>query len=98
MVFDPTSIDSQYERTPPPWEQNNIMFATSLSCFKKEQTSETVFRKEYQQLRERYNSYFEDYTDGSNCEQKVVAAAFYAEVPDEPGIRLRDGSSVFMQS
>ena len=63
--IDPTSIDSQYERTPPPWEQNNIMFDTSLSCFKKDHTSETVFQKAYQQLRERYNSYFEAYTDGS---------------------------------
>ena len=49
---DPTSTDNQYERTPPPWEQSNIMFDTSLSCFKKDQTSETVFWKEYQQLRE----------------------------------------------
>ena len=55
----PNSIDSQYERTPPPWKHSNIMFETSLSCFKKEQTSETVLRKEFQQLRERYNSHFE---------------------------------------
>ena len=54
--IEPNSIDGQYERTPPPWEHSNIMFDTSLSCFKKEQTSETVLRKEYQQLRERYNS------------------------------------------
>ena len=58
--------------------------------------SEAVFRKEYQQLRERYNSYSEAYTDGSKCEQKVAAATFYPEDPDNPGaIRLRDGSSVF---
>ena len=94
--IDLTSIDSQYERTPPPWEHHNIIFDTSLSCFKKDQTSETVFRKEYQQLRERYNSYFEAYTDGSKCEQKVAAAAFYPEDPHDPGtMRLRDGSSVF---
>ena len=94
--IDPTSIDSQYERTSPPWEQHNIIFDTSLSGFKKDQTSETVFWKEYQQLRERYNSHFEAYTDGSKCEQKVAAAAFYPEDPDDPGIiRLRDGSSVF---
>ena len=94
--IDLTSIDSQYERTLPPWEQHNIIFDISLSCFKKDQTSETVFRKEYQQLREQYNSYFEAYTDGSKCEQKVAAAAFYPEDPDDPGItRLRDGSSVF---
>ena len=51
--IDLTSIDSQYERTPPPWEQHNIIFDTSLSCFKKDQTSETIFQKEDQQLRER---------------------------------------------
>ena len=45
-----TLIDNQCERTPPPWEQNNIMFDTSLSCFTKDRTSKTVFRKEYQQL------------------------------------------------
>ena len=70
--------------------------AIKVSCFKKDQTSETVFRKEYQQLRERYNSYFEAYTDGSKCEQKVAAAAFYHEDPDDPRTtRLRGGSSVF---
>ena len=94
--IDLNSIDSQCERTPPAWEQHNIIFDTSLSCFKKDQTSETVFRKEYQQLRERYNSHFEAYTDGSKCEQKVAAAAFFPEDPDDPGTtRLRDGSSGF---
>ena len=94
--IEPNSIDSQYERTPPPWEHSNIMFDTSLSCFKKEQTSETVLRKEFQQLRERYNSYFEAYTDGSKSEHKVAAAAFFTKDPDNPKtIRLRDGSSVF---
>ena len=90
------STDSQCERTPAPSVQQNIIFDTSLSCFKKDQTSETVFRKEYQQLREQYNSHFEAYTDGSKSEQKVAAAAFYPEYPDDPGTtRLRDGSSIF---
>ena len=40
--IDPTSIDSQNELTPPPWEHNNIMFNTSLSCLKKDQTTETA--------------------------------------------------------
>ena len=94
--IEPNSIDSQYERTPPPWEHSNIMFDTSLSCFKKEQTSETVLRKEFQQLRERYNSYFEAYTDGSKSEHKVAAAAFFTKDLDNPKTtRLRDGSSVF---
>ena len=65
------------------------MFDTSLSCFKKDQTSETVFRTKYQQLHERYNLNFEAYTDGSKCEQKVAAAAFYPRDPDDLGtIRL----------
>ena len=72
------------------------MFDTSLSCLKKEQTSETVLRKEFQRLRERYNSYFEAYTDDSKSEHKVAAAAFLTKDPDNPKItRLRDGSSVF---
>ena len=90
---EPNSIDSQYEQTPPPWEHSSIMFDTSLSCFKKEQTSETVLRKEFQQLRERYNSYFEAYTDGSKSEHKVAAAAFFTKDPDKPKITgLRVGS------
>ena len=93
--IEPNSIDNQYERTPPSWEHSNIMFDTSLSCFKKKQTSETVLRKEYQQLRELYNSYFEAYTDGSKSEHKVAAAAFFTKDPDNPKTtRLRDGSSV----
>ena len=72
------------------------MFVTSLSCFKKDQTSETVFGKEYQQLRERYDSYLEANTDGSKYEQKVAAIAYYTKDPDDLGtIRLRDGSFVF---
>ena len=72
------------------------MFDTSLSCFKEDQTSETVFWKEYQQLRERYNSYFKAYTDGSKCEQKVAAATFYPKDPNNSvAVRLGDGSSVF---
>ena len=60
------------------------------------QTSETIFRMEYQQLRERYNSYFEAYTDGTKCEQKVAATTFHFKDPDNSGaVRLRDGSSVF---
>ena len=57
---------------------------------------ETVLRKEFQQLRERYNSYFEAYTDGSKSEHKVAAAAFFTKDPDDPKTsRLGDGSSVF---
>ena len=96
--INPNLNDYRYERTPPPWEQNNIMFDTSLSCFKKDQTSITVFRKEYQQLRERYSSYFDAYIDldGSKCEQKVAAATFYPKDPEHFGaVRLRDGSFVF---
>ena len=29
--IEPNSIDSQYERTPLPWQHSNIMFDTSLS-------------------------------------------------------------------
>ena len=50
---------------------------------------EKVFRKEYQQLCERYDSYFEAYIDGSKCEQKVAAATFYPKDPDNSGdVRL----------
>ena len=66
-IFEVDIDDSQYKAHLPPWEQNNIMFDTSLSCFKKDHTSETVFWNEYRQLPERYNSYFEAYTDGSKC-------------------------------
>ena len=94
--IEPNSNDSQYEQTPPPWEHSNIMFDTSLLCLKKEQTSETVLRKEFQRLRERYNSYFEAYTDSSKIEHKVAAAAFFTKDRDNPKITpLRDGSSVF---
>ena len=30
--IEPNSIDSQYERTPPPWEHSNIMFDVELEC------------------------------------------------------------------
>ena len=94
-IIDSALINSQCERTPSPWELNKIIFDTSLSCFKKDQTSETVFEKEYQQLRRRYTSYFEAYTHRSKCEKKVAAATFYPKDPDNSGaFRLIDGSSV----
>ena len=62
-----------------------------LSCFWNHQTSETVFRKEYQEFCERCSSYFEAYTDGSKCEQKVAAGKFYPirllETPELFGYR-----------
>ena len=62
----------------------------------KDQTSETIFRKEYQQMHERYSSYFEAYRDGSKCEQKVAAATFYPKDPkNSEAVWLREGSSVF---
>ena len=64
---------------------------------KKIRRVEQLFRKEYQQLRERYISYFEAYTDGSNCEQKVAAATFYPKDPENSeAVRLQNDSSVLM--
>ena len=80
-------IASTNEHLPP----GNTAILCSLSCFKKEQTSETILRSEFQQQRERYNSYFEAYTDGSKSEHKVAAAAFFPKEPDNPKTtRLRD--------
>ena len=95
--IDLASIESQYERTPPPWEQHNIVsLIHRYHVSRKIRRVKQSFRKKYQQLRERYNSHFEAYTDGSKCEQKVAAAAFYPEDPHDPGTtRLRDGSSVY---
>ena len=97
--INPNLNDYQYERTPAPWEQNNILFDTSLSRFKKKiRRVKQFFAKEYQQLRERYSSYFDAYIDldGSKCEQKVAAATFYPKDPENSGaVRLRDGSFVF---
>ncbi|GFS25576.1 hypothetical protein ElyMa_007030400, partial [Elysia marginata] len=60
-----------------------ITFDLSLTAFKKEDTSETVFRQEFAQLREKYAAYKEAFTDGSKSE-KVAAASFYPKDPDEP--------------
>ena len=47
-------------------------------------------------MREKYSSHFEAFTDGSKCEYKAAAAAFYTQMPNDCGaVRLRDGSSVF---
>ena len=60
--IDPTLIDSQYERHLSPWEQNNIMFDTSLSCLKKEMKKWNSFSEineiSWSTIHERYNSYF----------------------------------------
>ena len=63
----------------------------------KDQTNETVFRKDYHQLRERISSCFKAYTDGSQREQKVAVATIFPEEPEHSlAVRLRDGSSVLM--
>ncbi|GFS23078.1 RNA-directed DNA polymerase from mobile element jockey [Elysia marginata] len=65
-------------------------------ALKKEDTSETVFRQEFAQLREKYAAYKEAFTDGSKSE-KVAAASFYPKDPDEPDqTRLNDDSTVFI--
>ena len=94
--IDPKLIDNHRDQPPPPWEQFNITFDHSLSKLKKDVTNEIIYKSEFSQLRERYSSYIEAYTDGSKCEQKVAAAAFYPNSPDDSEtVRLRDGSSVF---
>ena len=42
---------------------------------------------------EQYNSYFEAYTYGSKCEEKITAATFYPK--NSGAVLLRDGGSVF---
>ena len=100
--IDPISIDSQYERPPPPpppksppppWEQNNI---TSLSCFKTDQTSETVFQKEYQQLRERYNSYFEAYRDGRSVSRNWQLLHFTLKTLMTPELFVYETTTLFL--
>ncbi|GFS08185.1 RNA-directed DNA polymerase from transposon X-element [Elysia marginata] len=88
-------IDDRYEKIPAPWEEHNITFDLSLTAFKKEDTSETVFRQEFAHLREKYAAYKEAFTDESKSE-KVAAASFYPKDPDEPDqTRLNDDSTVF---
>ena len=52
---------------------------------KKDQTSETVFRKQCQQLRQQHNSYFGASINGSKWQQKVASATFYPKNPDDIG-------------
>ncbi|GFS01981.1 proline-rich receptor-like protein kinase PERK2 isoform X2 [Elysia marginata] len=74
--IDPKRIDDRCERIPPSWEEHNITFELSLTSLKKEDTSQMVF-----QLREKYVSYYEAFTDGSKSE-KGAAASFYPKDPD----------------
>ncbi|GFS17702.1 RNA-directed DNA polymerase from mobile element jockey [Elysia marginata] len=67
--IDPRKIDDRYEKMPAPWEEHNITFDLSLTSFKKQDTSETVFRQEFAQLREKYAAYKEALTDGSKSEK-----------------------------
>ncbi|GFR61062.1 RNA-directed DNA polymerase from mobile element jockey [Elysia marginata] len=69
--------------------------AKAAGALKKEDTSETVFRQEFAQLREKYTAYKEAFTDGSKSE-KVAAASFYPKDPDKPDkTRLNDDSTIF---
>ncbi|RUS68574.1 hypothetical protein EGW08_023664, partial [Elysia chlorotica] len=90
------NIDNVKVRKPPPWEQYNVKFDASLTEFEKGTTSAPVLQKEFLNLKEQYNEYYEIYTDGSKQDHKVAAAFF---LPDDPGdsdsARLRDHSSVF---
>ncbi|RUS84523.1 hypothetical protein EGW08_007692 [Elysia chlorotica] len=90
------NIDNIKVRKPPPWEQYNVKFDTSLTEFEKGNTNALVLQKEFLNLKEQYNEHYEIYTDGSKQDHKVAAAFF---LPDDPGdsvsARLRDYSSVY---
>ncbi|RUS72420.1 hypothetical protein EGW08_019813 [Elysia chlorotica] len=96
-------IETKYEnkdnvkvRKPPPWEQYNVKFDTSLTEFEKGNTNALVLQKEFLNLKEQYNEYYEIYTDGSKQDHKVAAAFFLPDDPrDSVSARLRDHSSVF---
>ncbi|RUS87294.1 hypothetical protein EGW08_004974 [Elysia chlorotica] len=93
---DKTNKDNIKVRKPPPWEQYNVKFDTSLTEFEKGNTNALVLQKEFLNLKEQYNEHYEIYTDGSKQDHKVAAAFF---LPDDPGdsvsARLRDYSSVY---
>ncbi|RUS84611.1 hypothetical protein EGW08_007638 [Elysia chlorotica] len=90
------NIDNIKVRKPPPWEQYNVKFDTSLTEFEKGNTNALVLQKEFLNLKEQYNEHYEIYTDGSKQDHKVAAAFF---LPGDPGdsvsARLRDYSSVY---
>ncbi|RUS68672.1 hypothetical protein EGW08_023566 [Elysia chlorotica] len=90
------NIDNVKVRKPPPWEQYNVKFDTSLTEFEKGNTNALVLQKEFLNLKEQYNEHYEIYTDGSKQDHKVAAAFFLLDDPgDSVSTRLRDYSSVF---
>ncbi|RUS69270.1 hypothetical protein EGW08_022967 [Elysia chlorotica] len=90
------NIDNVKVRKPPPWEQYSVKFDTSLTEFEKGNTNALVLQKEFLNLKEQCNEYYEIYTDGSKQDHKVAAAFFLPADPgDSDSARLRDRSSVF---
>ena len=89
-------IEENLLQKPPPWEQYNLNFDTSLAEFGKKTTNNVILEKEFLHIKQKYKNCYEIYTDGSKQEERVGAAAFF---PDQPGeavsARLADGSSIF---
>ena len=76
----------------PIWDSKPVTADFTLSEFDKSSTS-TIFKKRFNELRQKYSDFCHIYTDGSKAERKVASA--YVCPYGTRSYRVRDGCSIF---
>ena len=77
----------------PIWDSEPVTVDFTLSEFDKSSTFTTVFRSQFNEVKQKYLDFCHIYTDGSKVETKVASA--YICPYGTRGYRLRDGCSIF---
>ena len=67
-----------------PWSQSAPQICLSLAKYKKASTNPEVYKQAFLEITSRHPKYMQIYTDGSNVEEKVAAAAVLCVAPNFP--------------
>ena len=90
VVNDTTVTDT------PPWSQSEHQICLSLTKYKTDFTNPEVYKQAFLEITSRHPKYMQIYTDGSNVDEKVAAAAVLSVDPNSPfSCRLRDHCSIY---
>ena len=80
----------------PPWSQSESQICLSLTKYKKDSTNPEVYKQVFWEITSRHPKYVQIYTDGSEVDEKVVAAAVSSVALNSPfSCRLRNHCSIY---
>ena len=90
------TVDDTTESDTPPWNHSEPQIYLSLTKYKKDTTNPEVYKQAFLEITSRHPNYVQIFTDGSEVDEKVAAAAVSSVALNSPfSCRLRDHFSIY---